>query len=121
MKQDNTLSFRGKALTFVLALAMVFSAFGPIPDVSLTAYAEDPYASIKNTTTVVHFDGKDWYLIDYDDTTVTLLTKDSVGTSTFGSNNKYDESTVKTFVNNWYNENITAAKKKQSVEMKCSF
>jgi len=111
MKQDNTLSFRGKALTFVLALAMVFSAFGLIPDVSLTAYAEDPYASIKNTTTVVHFDGKDWYLIDYDNTTVTLLTKDSVGTSTFGSNIKYDESTVKTFVNNWYNENITAAKK----------
>ena len=111
MKQDNTLSFRGKALTFVLALAMVFSAFRLMPDVSLTAYAEDPYASIKNTTTVVHFDGKDWYLIDYDETTVTLLTKDSVGTSTFGSNNKYDESTVKTFVNNWYNENITAAKK----------
>lgn len=111
MKQDNTLSFRGKALTFVLALAMVFSAFGLLPDVSLTAYADNPYASIKNTTTVVHFDEKDWYLIDYDDNTVTLLTKDSVGTSTFGSNNKYDESTVKTFVNNWYNENITAAKK----------
>ena len=111
MKQDNTLSFRGKALTFVLALAMVFSAFGLIPDVSLTAYAGNPYDSIKNTTTVVHFDGKDWYLIDYDNTTVTLLTKDSVGTSQFGSNNKYDESTVKTFVNNWYNENITAAKK----------
>lgn len=97
-----------KIMGLLLAILMVI---GLIPDVSLTAYAEDPYASIKNTTTVVHFDGKDWYLIDYDNTTVTLLTKDSVGTSTFGSNNKYDESTVKTFVNDWYSENISAAKK----------
>ena len=47
---------------------------GLMPGMSLTALAYDnnPYASLKNTTTEISFDGKPWYLIDYDSTTVTL-------------------------------------------------
>ena len=39
MKQNNTLKLRSKALTFVLALTMVFSAFGMLPGVVQKAYA----------------------------------------------------------------------------------
>ena len=42
------------------------------------------YAQYKNTTTVIIFDDKDWYLIDYDDDTVTLCAKECVGASMFG-------------------------------------
>lgn len=71
--------------------------------------------AIKNTTTVIHFDSKDWYLIDYDASTVTLLAKECVGASQFnpdGAGNTYSGSTVEGFVNNWYTTNITADAKK---------
>ena len=71
----------------------------------------DPYASLKNTTTVIKFDDKDWYLIDYDDSTVTLLSKKCVDASKFdsnGSSNTYSGSTVESFVNSWYSGNITS-------------
>ena len=64
----------------------------------------------KTTTTVVHFDSKEWYLIDYDSSTVTLLSKECVGASQFdsnGSSNTYSGSTVETYVNNWYTNNIS--------------
>ena len=74
------------------------------------------YASLVNTTTVVHFDSKDWYLIDYDSSTVTLLTKECVGASAYNSSAselyvEYASSTVKTAVDNWYSSNISAGAK----------
>lgn len=75
----------------------------------VTVNADDPYASIKNTTKVITFDSKEWYLIDYDASTVTLLSKECVGASAFSSySNTYNGSTVENFVNNWYTNNITA-------------
>ena len=79
---------------------------------SLTLYADDPYASLKNTMTVVKFDDKKWYLIDYDSSTVTLLSWGCVAVSEFGSSNVYSGSKVETVVNNWYTDNISAAEKK---------
>jgi len=89
----------------ILSLVLVL---GLMPGMSLTALAEDPYAGLKNTTTPVHFDGKDWYLINYDSNTVTLLSKACVGASVFGTNSTYSGSTVETYVNNWYEGNIDA-------------
>ena len=69
------------------------------------------YASLKNTTTEISFDGKSWYLTDYDDTTVTLLSKECVASSEYNESGRfveYSQSTVKTAVDNWYNVNITA-------------
>ena len=94
-----------KTLALLLCLVMML---GLLPGMGLTAYADDPYASIKNTTTAVHFDNKNWYLIDYDASTVTLLSKECVGVSTFGSNNTYSGSTVEAYVNSWYTNNISA-------------
>ena len=100
----------GKLLGVLLALAMIVGLF---PGMSLTAYAaDDPYASLKYTTTVITFDGKPWYLIDYDAGTVTLLAKNCVGSSPYnesGSFVEYNNSpTVKTAVDKWYDDNITA-------------
>ncbi len=86
---------------------------GLMPGMSLTAYADGtpPYANLKNTTTVITFDGKSWYLTDYDDTTVTLLSKECVASSQYNESGRfveYSQSTVKTAVDNWYNVNITA-------------
>ena len=66
----------------------------------LTAFAGEasPYADLKNTTTVITFDEKDCYLIDYDSTTVTLLSKECVAASSFGSNTTYSGSTVEAAV-----------------------
>ena len=94
-------------LSILLSLVMVL---GLMPGMSLTAYADDPYSGIKNKTTVVKFDGKDWYLIDYDSSTVTLLAKDCVGASAFGTNQEYLEysgSTVETAVNSYYTDSIS--------------
>ena len=97
-----------KLLSWLLTLAMVI---GLMPGMSLTAYAaEVPYASLKNTTNVINFDGKEWYLIYYDESTVTLLSKECVGASKFdsnGSSNTYSGSTVENFVNGWYTDNIS--------------
>ena len=69
-------------LSLLLSLVMVL---GLMPGMSLTAYADDdpPYAQYKNTTTVIKFDEKDWYLINYDTSTVTLLAKECVGASQY--------------------------------------
>ena len=79
--------------------------------VTVNAASEDPYAALKNTTNVITFDSKDWYLIDYDASTVTLLAKECVGASQFnpeGGGNTYSGSKVEAFVNNWYTNNISA-------------
>ncbi|MEE3454971.1 MAG: YDG domain-containing protein, partial [Succiniclasticum sp.] len=99
----------GKLLGVLLALAMIVGLF---PGMSLTAYAaDDPYASLKYTTTVITFDGKPWYLIDYDATTVTLLSEGCVTASKFGTDSTYSGSTVETAVNNYYKNNISTAAK----------
>ena len=88
---------------------------GLMPGMSLTTYADDPYAGLKNTTTVVHFDGKDWYLIDYDDSTVTLLSKECVAASKYNSNGSsttYNGSTVESAVNTYFTNSISSAAKK---------
>ncbi len=77
------------------------------------------YADYVNTTTAVHFDDKDWYLIEDNSTsetegTVTLLTKECVGASAYNSSGSYVEysnSTVKTAVDAYYTDNISAAAK----------
>ena len=90
-----------KLMNFLLTLAMLV---GLMPGMSMTAlaYEGDPYAGLVNTTTVVNFDGKDWYLIENDSTaanagTVTLLSKECVAASKYDSNNSsstYEGSTV---------------------------
>jgi len=110
-------------LGILLSLVMLL---GLMPGMSLSAYAapltdsapnsgiilgdiSDPYMSIKNTATVINFDSKDWFLINYDSSTVTLFLTDSVGTSKFDDDsNQYSGSMIETYVNNWYNSNITA-------------
>ena len=99
-----------KLIGFLLTLVMVI---GLMPGMSLTAYAADvPYANLKDTINVINFDGKEWYLIDYDgDSTVTLLSKECIGASVFNPNepddNTYSGSTVENFVNSWYTGNIS--------------
>ncbi len=101
-------------LGILLSLALVL---GLVPGMSLTALAwdGDPYAALLNTTTVVKFDNKNWYLIENNSTavdagTVTLLSKECVASSMYDSNgsNTYSGSTVESTVNNWYTQNITA-------------
>ena len=83
---------------------------------SSNEFTLNPYASLVNTTTVVKFDNKDWYLIEdnstaIDDGTVTLLAKECVGASQFNpqnGNNTYSGSNVETAVNNYYTSSISA-------------
>lgn len=106
---------RKRFLGILLSLALVL---GLMPGMSLTAYADDtpPYAQYKNTTTEITFDGKSWYLINYDDTTVTLLAKECVASSKYNESGSFVEyssnPTVKTAIDNWYKTNITADAKK---------
>ena len=106
-------SGRGRRIgAMFFSLLMLFSTLlSAMPAMSLKARADDPYASFKDTTTVIHFDGKEWYLIDYDDSTVTLLTKECVCASMyndFGVYVEYASSTAKAAVDNWYSNNISA-------------
>ncbi len=100
-----------KILSLLLSLALIL---GLMPGMSLTAYADDdpPYAKYKNTTTVITFDSKSWYLIDYDANTVTLLAEECVASSKYNESGSFVEyssnPTVKTVVDNWYSTNITA-------------
>lgn len=103
-----------RPLSILLAVLMIAGVFAALP---LTAYAsDDPYAELLNTTTAVNFDGKEWYLIENNSTavdagTVTLLSKECVAASQYNSSGSYVEyasSTVKTAVDNWYNNNITS-------------
>lgn len=98
-----------RLLSLLLTLALML---GLMPGMGMTAYAADvPYASLKNTTSVITFDNKQWYLIDYDESTVTLLSRECVGASKFnpneGDNNIYSGSTVESFVNSWYTDKIS--------------
>ncbi len=101
-------------LGFLLSLALVL---GLMSGMRLTAYADDnpPYASLKNTTTVIHFDSKEWYMIDYDSSTVTLLAKECVGASKYDATSKcsyiYSGSTIENVVNEYYRDNITTGAK----------
>ena len=102
-----------KIMSFLLSLVLIV---GLMPGMSLATYATDvPYATLKNTTTVVKFDDKDWYLIDYDGSSVTLLSKECVGSSAFNENSanaSYSGSIAEQFVNKWYAEHITQNAKK---------
>ena len=76
-----------------------------IPDAVEDTASDDPYAELLNTTTAVNFDGKEWYLIENNST------KECVAASQYNSSGSYVEyasSTVKTAVDNWYNNNITS-------------
>ena len=99
-----------KSVSMLLSIIMILSIFTILP-MTANAGVAPPYADLKNTTTVVTFDGKEWYLIDYDSSTVTLLAKECVAASQYNSSGSYVEyasSTVKTAVDNWYNNNITS-------------
>jgi len=108
MKMKQTGKVGRKLLSLALALVLML---GFAPGMDLTARADDSYTSLKNTTTVITFDSKQWYLIDYDNSTVTLLSKECVGASVFNPNepdvNKYSGSTVESFVNSWYRDHIS--------------
>ena len=56
------MKMKKQLIGILLTLMMVL---GQMPGMSLTALAwdGDPYASLLNTTTVVKFDDKDWYLM----------------------------------------------------------
>ena len=87
----------------------------------MTAYADFAYGSYLVTETdnsdalakkVVKFNGIDWYIIKDESTalnagTVTLLAKDCLGASTFGSNSTYKGSTVETWLSTYYSNNFT--------------
>jgi len=96
-----------------------YAAFSKTQKQSSTAY--DSYVN-----TVVHFDGKDWYLIEDNSTalnagTVTLLTKECVAASKFnenGGNNTYSGSIVETAVNNYYTKSISSNVKSAIVDNK---
>ncbi len=100
MKPKNIRKFPRILLSLVLVLVLM-------PGMGLAAHASDPFSSLKNTTTVVKFDNKDWYLIDYDESTVTLLSKECVGASVFGSNSMYRGSAVEAVVNTYYTDHIS--------------
>ena len=80
------------------------------------AVSNNPYANLLNTTTVVKFDNKDWYLIENNSTaanagTVTLLSKECVQESAYNDDDfvAYDNNpTIKGVVDTWYSSNITA-------------
>ncbi len=103
-----------QCLGALLSIALIL---GLMPGMSMTAYADDdpPYAQHKNTTTVITFDDKPWYLIDYDANTVTLLAKECVEASAYNSSGTFvdysSNPTVKVVVDNWYSTNITAGAK----------
>ena len=92
----------GVLLSFMLVLEL-FSGM------LMTVHADDPYAALKNVRTVVHFDNKEWYLIDYDTSSVTLLSKECVCASKFNDNgsNEYSNSDVEEAVNLYYTESIS--------------
>ena len=95
-------------------------------DYEIAAPYESPYTTLVNTTTEITFDGKLWYLIEdtstaANDGTVTLLSKECVATSKYNSSGSYVEyasSTVKTAVDNWYNNHITGNAKTAVVDNK---
>ena len=92
----------------LIALAL---ALGLVPWAAVAARADDPYAGIKNKE-VVGFDGKEWYLTDYDADTVTLLAKGCVAASQYSSGGRYVEyvdSEVQDAVDDYYNVQMSSA------------
>ncbi len=101
-----------KVIGVLLSLAIVLLL---MPALNLRALAGSPYSGFKNTTKEIKFDGKDWYLIDYDDSTVTLLSKDFVAKSSYNGNHGYVEyknSIIKGVVDDYYNKTFSAEAKK---------
>ena len=105
-----------KTKAFVAFLLTVALVLGLAPGMSPAALAEGgSYTRFKNTTTVIKFGDKDWYLINYDDSTVTLLSKECVGKSKYKPDNvdsiwSYDQSDAKVIVDQYYNNFSEAAK-----------
>lgn len=108
-----------KLLSFLLTLSVVMSLMSGM---CLTALAsgDKTYRDFLNTTTVVKFDGKEWYLTNPEDQgSVTLLSKEIVGLTQFCAeevytNNIYEGSAVQRAVNKFYNEKISAEAKEAS-------
>ena len=114
-----------KIMAALCALAVVVSSSGGLPFGSLrlfdtavtaSAYDNNPYESLVNTTTVVKFNNIEWYLIADNSTaidsgTVTLFTKNCVGSSKYnnsqGDGNSYSGSVIESAVNTYYSENFT--------------
>jgi hypothetical protein len=103
-----------------LMMGILFSfvmVLGVMPGTSLTTLARSGalYADLVNTTTVVRFDDKDWYLVEDNSTaddagTVTLLSKECVDASMFDLNagsNTYSGSLVEKAVNTYYTNSIS--------------
>ena len=93
-------------LGILLGLIMVLAGM------SFTVSAASIYSKLQDNATVVKFDDKDWYLVDYDFNkgTVTLLTKDCIGESVYSSSGikvDYSSSTVKDVVDAYYRDNIS--------------
>ena len=105
-----------KMKQFMGILFSIMMVLNLLPGMSLTAFADNSYEGFFNTTKVVKFDGKDWYLIDYDSSTVTLLAKECVAAAEYNSSGSYEcgiyveynNSTVKAVVDNYYTNSISA-------------
>lgn len=88
------MKMKKRFLGILLTLMMVL---GQMPGMSLTALAwdGDPYASLLNTTTVVNFDGKEWYLIENDPNTIAFELKQAIDDAkTVAANDNVNESVV---------------------------
>ena len=139
------MKMKKRFLSILLSLVMVL---GLMPGITLTALASPPqeekgpgigydiggigqwnggpYASLLNTTIVVKFDSKEWYLIENNSTavdagTVTLFSKECVAASKYdinGLSNNYSGSTVETAVNNYYTNSISGNVKSAIVDSK---
>ncbi len=110
MKQRTVTGKKKISIVLLFSIVFSFTIIMSFMSTALPAMAKEAasYTSLKNTREVVHFDEKDWYLIDYDDSSVTLLSKECVVASEFGSNNTYSGSTVEAAVNNYFDNNISS-------------
>ena len=108
MKQKTGRKLLGVLLTLALLVGLV-------PGMNPAALADDSYKNYKNKKTKpVYFDDKSWYVIDYDDSTVTLLAEDCVGKSGFNDyndGNNYSGSAVEKVVNAYYANSISSRAK----------
>lgn len=91
-----------KIISIVLTFAMLFSLFSVAGTVTASAYDENPYESLVNTTTTVKFNNIDWYVIADNSTTesegtLTLLASEPfLNKDTYHeSSNEYSESNIK--------------------------
>ena len=79
---------------------------------TVTIYYEDKtVASYKNTTTAVHFNGMEWYVINSSSTDATLLSKDCIGESQFNPTDvhrNYLNSIIEKYVMDYYDAHFSA-------------